>query len=187
MPVPVQRGGKVGVMMPANTTLVNYGIQNEKSDFRVHVSSTASAIYLFSTEEGNKAINTGIYLLRSVTTGSIITAQGYAVPISCIKNICYVKTPVDITKRQKIQSTDSTKVKGDKAVNIVKEMLILHLILLPMTVDEITDKNIQIEGTDIIVKRGDIKIQVKCDYKAGYPGTNNLFLQISECNPYKIH
>lgn len=182
----MRRVGKVGVTM-SNTKLINYGIQNEKSDFRAHVSSTASAVYLFTTEEGNKAISTGIYLLRSVTTGSIITAQGYAVPTSNIKDIHCIKIPVDIINTEKIQNTDSQKVKGDKAVNIVKKMLVIGVIQLPISVENITDKVMQIEGTDIIVKRPDVKIQVKCDFKAGYPGTNNLFLQISECNPNNVH
>lgn len=183
----MQTVGIVGVMMSSNTKLINYGIQNEKSDIRAHVSSTASAVYLFPTEEGSKALKVGFYPLRTVTTGSIITAQGYAIPTSHIKNIYYIKIPTNIIDKEKIYITDSTKIKGDKAVNIVKMMLLARLIPLPMTVDEITDKNIQIDGTDIIVKRGDIKIQVKCDYKAGSPGTNNIFLQISECNPNKIH
>ena len=67
------------------------------------------------------------------------------------------------------------------------DMLKKGLISLPINATIIDDKDIQIAGTDIIVC-SHLKIQVKCDYRAGNKKhhrrvTGNLFLQIAECNP----
>jgi hypothetical protein len=53
----------------------------------------------------------------------------------------------------------------------------------------ISSKSMQIDGSDIVVSNR-VHIQVKCDFDAGQKllgGTGNLFIQESECNPFRFH
>ena len=82
-----------------------------------------------------------------------------------------------------------TNVKGLQALRIVKEMLRRGLIPISMGVTVVSDMEMQIAGTDIIVT-AHARIQVKCDYMAGpesLGGSGNLYLQTHECNPFRKH
>jgi hypothetical protein len=84
------------------------------------------------------------------------------------------------------QGHESTGTKGQKAVYVVHEMLKRGLIPIKQNIETITEQDMQISGTDIIV-HSNIRIQVKCDWKAGTKelgGTGNLFIQTAECNPF---
>lgn len=172
---------------PKNTHLVEYGIQNEESDYRAHVCYEAQRVYVFPTDAGKKAIATGIFPKREVTTRGIVTATGYLVPISHIDNMQEVLIPLELYRKRKIESFMATGLKGRLAAAIVADMLRRALIALPIEVDITNDKALQINGTDIIVS-SNLHIQVKLDHRGGdrrYGGTGNLFLQDSECNPFK--
>jgi len=172
-----------------NRELVDYGIGNDKSDFRIHVGYKTQHIFVFPTEEGRKALEeTSGIRLKNIQIGKITTAQGYPVPISSIKDIQEILIPIDIYKKYQIhQKNDDTSIKGIKAIEISVEMLKRGLIKLPLNISTIGEKDLQIKGQDIIVC-SKVIIQVKCDFLAGnknYGGTGNIFLQIKECNPYK--
>ena len=87
--------------------------------------------------------------------------------------------------------TLSTSEKGDRAVDIVSAFLKSGRFPLWLEGEFVTDREIQITGTDIKVK-GNWKIEVKCDFRAsderGQPHPNctgNLYLQVAERNPLR--
>jgi hypothetical protein len=127
-----------------------------------------------------------------VRTKNITTAIGYLVPPKSIPGCHQVIVADNVWKMSRIATYPERghqSEKGRAAVYIVQEALKQGLIPLNVTAKEIADKDMQIAGTDIYVKAG-IKIQVKCDYNGGpkaYGGTGNLFLQIAECNPFKLY
>lgn len=168
-----------------NTTLVGYGIQNEQSDIRAHVSVSTRRVYVFDTSTGRELAESGQYPEGTAYTGRIITGVGALVPPRDIEGLKAIPIPDDIWVKYEISKFDNTGIKGNKAVMIVSDMLKCGLISIGLRVDQITDETLQIEGLDIIVT-AKVRIQVKCDYRAGpreWGGTGNLFLQVAECNP----
>jgi hypothetical protein len=178
--------GIAGVTRPAgNTALVQYGIQTEDSDMRVHISAVSRRAYVYLTKSGLDAIQSGNFRKVAVYTKYIKTAEGYLVPPDKIPGCYSVNIPDE--DWIEINNLESTSEKGRKAVEITKRLLKRKLISVPVSIAEITDEVMQVKGTDIYVSAR-VQIQVKCDFSAGhkeYGGTGNLFLQISECNPFK--
>ena len=177
-----------------NTTLVDYGIQTEESDIRAHVAVYAHKVYVYRTEQG-RAVLEGhlIYRLVPVYTGRVKTAEGYLVPPSDIDGCRGYTIPDDVFSMSGIGQLPERGHQGEKgraAVYIVNQMLQGGLIPVPMTVTEIDDKAMQIQGVDVYTQ-ANVNIQIKCDYRAGkgaHPRcTGNLFLQVRECNPWGIH
>lgn len=191
-----------GMKHMGNTKLVPCGIQTEKSDLRAHVSISARGVYLFPTKNGSKITDQcrkmelggqkPPYFKVQVKTGQIVTAEGYLVPPDDIPGCLRIPIPLSVFLGANFKPEDQygcTTIRGDKAVAIVKEMLKLGLIPVTLEVNEVTDQDLQISGTDIIVK-AQARIQVKCDWRAGhrdFGGTGNLFLQVAECNPNGWH
>jgi len=172
--------------------LVNYGIQNENTDLRIHVSVSNKTIYVFRTSSGKKEVEKGLsgaYPFRSVNSYGQRTAEGYIVPIPSIEGISIIEIPQDIFENahfeEVIDKKNKEKEKGDKAVFVVVEMLkrdgLINIQLVP---EKITDTDLQISGLDILVKTS-CRIQVKCDLRAGITG--NLFLQTAEINPMRLY
>lgn len=170
--------------------LFDYGIHNESSDIRAHVGMLTNRVYVFSTADGKRVFkewkdrkeqSLPAYQLGVETP----TAWGFAVPWNSIPNIKVVKFPrewaIDFS------FTSLTTEKGRVAVDIVTKLLKQGSFPLWIEGIECQDREINISGTDIIVK-GKWKIQVKCDAKCGhreYGGSGNLYLQICEANPLK--
>lgn len=167
-----------------NKTLVPYGIQNEGSDYRAHVSPTARAVFVYRTKAGIAAVTSGKYRDKPASQNGIITARGYPVPWHDIKGIRRIEIPDSIWKKASIQETDGLGEKGRKAVRVVCWMLNNGLFPLSASHEVIEDAEMQVSGLDIVVKTR-ARIQVKCDYAAGKTG--NLYLQVAECNPFGIH
>lgn len=164
----------------ANTELQNYGIQNEGSDYRMHVSPYNNRVYVFETKEGIDLIKTKKYPLKEVPKGGyIITAKGYPVPIKDFKSLREYTIP-DLLALRNIESL-STSMKGMFAEVIVKTMIHNQIIYLPIRYSEATLDQ-QLKGVDVILISG-WKIQIKMDIPA-YK-YHNLFLQVAECNPYE--
>lgn len=175
-----------------NHHLVSYGIQNEASDYRIHVAYNAMRVYVFPTESARLLISqnerNGIEP-KQVYTGEIITAKGYLVALSYIAGLQEVIIPPDIWNRYSIRKDMLTSTKGLLATEIVVDLLKRDMIPLPVKIDMADDKSIQISGTDILINSA-LRLQVKCDLPGGdkrYGGTGNLFIQIAECNPYQRH
>jgi hypothetical protein len=170
-----------------NMSLKDYGIQSEASDFRAHVAYKAQRVYVFPTKNGLRSIETGNYKELTATQQDIVTARGYAVPISHIDGLSEVLIPLDLHQKIKIENFMPSGEKGRRATWIVATMMKKSLIPLPVIVDFAEELALQISGTDIIVA-AKLHVQVKCDYNGGdrrYGGTGNLFLQVAECNPFK--
>jgi len=167
--------------------LYPYGIYEENSDIRAHVSVKNKTIYIFKTIEGIKAIEKHSPPLVEASQDGITgrTALGWLVKIEWIEDL----------QRKRYHSWDkwkifnknlSTSEKGKLAVECVLEIMEKGRFPLWIKATEDERKNIQIEGTDILVFCNH-RIQVKCDYKCGEQpnGTGNLFLQKAERNPLK--
>lgn len=179
-----------------NRKLVEYGIQNEGSDYRAHVCYPIMQVYVFATQNGRRGVErakTAGIKPKPVRTGDMVTAMGYPVPVSWLEDVREVQIPLDIWKRYHIDDFQTTTQKGQMAAYIVFEMLKRNLIPLPVQPNHADSLGLQLNGTDILIN-SDLKMQVKCDLPGGsstradYNGraaTGNLFLQESECNPYK--
>lgn len=181
--------------MSGNTKLVEYGIQNESSDLRIHVCVIVKKICVFPIEIGRLITQRAeVFKLRErpAYTDGIVTARGFLCPWDLMPLLEWIDIPDDIMRKVAFESSpqrETTSSKGRKAVLIVTEMLKLHLIPISQSILEIDDADLQISGTDILVSTK-VKIQVKCDWNAGQKelgGTGNLYLQTFECNPYGQH
>jgi len=178
--------------------LVSYGIQTEKSHIRVHVCPIAKCVYIYPTENGIQAIDSGHYpdVHGYQKDVDFPTAKGYLVPpfdINCCVGLSFRDDAWDAIG---FSPSDSTSEKGSKAVKLVLAMIKRGLFpfLAIAAISEITDKQLQVQGQDIIIASSaihaheDIVIQVKCDYAGGEKslgGSGNLFLQTAERNPLK--
>lgn len=171
-----------------NTQLVAYGIQNEQSDVRAHVSVVKRCIYVFRTEAGQKAIQRpGVRKAPARQAGfSGVTAEGYLVPPNQIQDCREVKFFPEwegwawlVDRKTQLNTSE----KGKYAVDIVSTALRGGLIPLWHNAEECKQIDLQISGTDIIVSNR-CRIQVKCDWTAGSP---NLYLQTAECNPLGMY
>lgn len=189
--------GIAGAMKMYNEKLVDYGIQNEDSHIRVHVCPKVQRVYVYPTDCGISAIQTGQY---HNTPGfqagiAIPTAMGYLVPPFDIKRCVALSLNGDVWDSLGFQRIQTTTIKGQKAVRLIVEMLKQGLFPIPVQAYEITDRDLQIKGADVVIKAGtvtkdDIIIQVKCDFDGGEKelgGTGNLYLQVAECNPLRRH
>lgn len=163
--------------------LVDYGIQNEKSDFRVHVCVKSRQVWFYPTSCGVLAMYDYPIGIKKNGNG-IITGKGHLVPPRCIEHSRLLASdPRWFGSFSQWQFDDNESFKGSKAVELVKNV-IKHG-KFPFSVEgwnNVEDLNLQIEGVDLLVM-GDRRVQVKCDWNGGdRPGTGNLFLQIAELN-----
>lgn len=168
--------------------LVDYGILNEQSDLRAHVSVVGKCIYVYPTKRGIEAIETGIYTMRPAYTGNLQTANGYLVPPTGIRDMRVIPFSDELFRAINFMQTDTTSQKGSKAVRIVKRCIITGNFPFMVNPEIIQDTDLQIQGLDIVV-RMKARIQVKCDWRAGNtPGcSGNLYLQVAERNPHKSY
>ena len=163
-----------------NTRLVEYGIRQEKSDIRVHVSIATKRLYIFRTSEAVRLIDTGNYKIREARQGPIVTAKGYLIPPDDIRGCAVREIPKDLLADNVFLPDDDEGERGKKAEGLVFDWLML----LGHEVDVETDIDKQRDGIDLWCN-GEA-IQVKCDWRAGSRergGTGNLFIQVAECNP----
>lgn len=178
-------------------SLVDYGIHTEQSDVRVHVCPAVRRVYVYPTASGVAVVMTGKYPLRQAYQPGWPepTAEGYLVPPEDIPNCVELKFRDLVWDALAFDRAESTTNKGDKAVRLVKLMLkhgLLPLPSVPSVSRVVEEKNMQVEGTDILVhanqlRERDVRIQVKCDFYGGrreLGGTGNLFLQVRERNPF---
>jgi len=172
--------------------LFQYGIHNEASNIRAHVAPLARRVFIFPTISGKKAaLMPGLRERMAFQPGvKHATAIGKLVKPGSIENIQSIL--ISDNRFDGFTEDLSTSEKGDRAVLIVQELLKAGRFPLWVEGEFIKDTQIQINGTDVIVK-GQWKIEVKCDFRASlepespHPRcTGNLFLQIAECNPLNM-
>lgn len=175
-----------------NCSMVQYGIQNEMSDFRAHVTYPIMRTYVFPTDKARSLIEQADHfglVMKTIKTGTIETAQGYPVPLSYIEGLQEIVIPPDVWRANFIDKAMPTSTKGTIATSIVVALLKKDMVPLPVRLQHADSKALQISGTDIIVNAS-LHLQVKCDMPGGerrYGGSGNLFIQIAECNPYRRH
>ena len=165
----------------APSGLFQYGIHQEKSDIRAHVSPVDKTIYIFKTEDGRKAIKKfNPQKVPAMQSGyKKVTATGYLIKLNWIENLKRIRFETWPRWNEFSKYLDTSQ-KGKLAMDCVRDCIKSGLIPFGAKILEIRDKDMQIQGTDIILfcQR---KIQIKCDYPIG--NTGNLFLQDEEINP----
>lgn len=172
-------------------TLIDYGIMQEKSDYRVHVCFGEGFAYLFKTKDGKEACETakgkGYKPLPAYQPGVRgATAEGFVIRPVNIHGCQRIEIPPDIKFSTLVYPRASTTEKGDAAVRCAQLMFRRGLLPIELDMAFIEEKDIQILGCDLVVQ-GKPRIEVKCDYNGGQNGTGNLYLQISERNPLNKH
>lgn len=166
-----------------NSVLVRHGIQTELSDYRLHISFAYAKAYFFPTEAGRIALEAGLgEPFKATQPGvNIITGTGRRVMWTDIEDCHEIPFSPIWLARVQCKTNDSPSSKGQKAVKIARWLLLDGAVPLPITITEVTDKEIQIRGMDLMVTAR-VRIQVKCDYWAKKFG---LALQTHECNPLR--
>ena len=162
--------------------LINYGIQSEKSEYRMHVCFGIEMIYFFKVTDGLNIVKSKKYPVKPAYIEGIRTAEGCAAPWNAINGCSEIPIPTDILSNVNCKAKETTYSKGNKAIIVAKNMILRGLIPFNLNVREVEEKDLQIMGEDIIVKM-ETSIQVKCDYYGGSKelgGTGNLYLQIKE-------
>lgn len=171
--------------------LFDYGIHNEASNIRAHVAPASTTLFVFPTICAVQIMKNypKVPAFQQGVEGA--TAVGYLVPPKAIPYIRCLQ--IGTNRLDGFVPNLSTTEKGDRAVKVVNDFLMGGRFPLWLEGAFVTDKEIQITGTDIVVQ-GKWKIEVKCDYWAstekGEPiagCTGNLYLQILERNPLKKH
>lgn len=170
--------------------LVRYGIEEEQSDIRAHVSLPGRRITVFRTADMVALIREREHEERTASQPGVdfATAKGFCVPLDAIRHK-HVVTSDSFPWDNWTHSEMDCGEKGIMAVICVKAAILANK--FPLWVCGIVneDKEMDIQGTDMIVT-ANRRIQVKYDAPA-YPkslgGTGNLFIQTHECNPLKIH
>jgi len=171
-----------------STALVEYGIREERSDIRAHVSPGTQRVYVFKTADMVLLVDENEYRCVPAYQPGVEgpTAEGLLVPVDDVpdlRTLNWAGAPwADFIE------TDTTTQKGAMAVDIVKALM--QMGRFPLWVDGHTPSTkMDIEGTDIIVC-GQWRIQVKCDWSAGRKkdgGSGNLYIQLKERNPLGLH
>jgi hypothetical protein len=184
--------------MTPQRKLFNYGIREERSDVRVHVSPVTQRLYVFPTADVQKLLNERGEEFREVPAYQdgidYATATGLLVPWNQIPNIRVVRVPKEWWADGYFQAHHTTTTKGQRAVQLVTRGLEEGYIPLPFNgkgafngITEPTNVVVQRDGSDVIVC-GRLRIQVKCDWLAGpkeLNGSGHIFLQLTELNPRK--
>lgn len=168
--------------------MFEYGIAQEKSTQRAHVCFNIGIVYVYKTCVCIELVQRGSYRhVQGFQPGvDYATSKGFLVPPDDIQGIRRVKIPDKLAEKYPIFESQSTTEKGENAVEIC--MTLMRNGLFPFFVSpfEVTDHQMQVNGTDILVK-GNHLVQVKCDMRGGEGGTGNLFIQTHEVNPLKRH
>jgi hypothetical protein len=168
-----------------NYDLFKYGIFEEKSDIRAHV--THEKVYVFKT----KILKELLLLKGNELPDAKAYQSDYDEPTGYGKLI----KPEMIYDMRILQFTSwnewinykkewSTTLKGKWAVKCVVELIRIGRFPFWLEVTQNEDVKIDIQGTDILVVMNQ-RIQVKCDYPIFKTG--NLFIQTHEKNPFKMY
>jgi len=168
--------------------LVEYGIYEEKTDYRAHVCFPDGGVYLYRTNDAVDLLSTACYPVKEAHQQGVdfATARGYIVPIPDIPGIRRFEIPGEWLAKLPVSRDSDTSAKGKAAMQVVKAMLKKGKIAFALNSNEVMDRQLQIEGADIIIDCH-IRIQVKCDWMGGLSGSGELYIQTHECNPVGRH
>ena len=186
--------------------LFEYGIQCDASDLRCHVAPVARAVYVFPTAVAKALATSGRYREVPAYQPGVAepTAKGVPVPIADIVDLHTVRFAV-VRWWEWFGATQfelNTSAKGQRAVDVVREIIYKGRFPMPPAATSTPhDQKTQIAGQDLLTWGG-WKLQVKCDWWAGYRvdedgqlvtdssgrpyGTGNVFIQTHERNPLHL-
>lgn len=172
--------------------MVEYGIQTEASDYRLHVCFCTGLLYLFPRFSALEMIESDLYPKAFARQPGVdyATGQGYLLPCDPLvfPDLVEIEIPTDIMQEVDCRLEDSLVVRGQKAERVVRMMFERKLVQTHLDLNlGSTNQKAQIEGIDFITRS--LKHQVKCDFKGGpreRGGTGNLFIQTAELNPFKL-
>lgn len=183
--------GAMGGRVIMNESLFKYGIEEEQSDIRAHVSLRGRCVTVFRTADMLALVKAKKYPEKPATQPGVngsVTAKGYIVPLADIEPkyiLCSSKFPWDRYDHDKMTLME----RGDAAVAVVRAAIRANYFPLWVCGIVESDKELDIQGTDIVVNARR-RIQVKYDHAACSAkdgGTGNLFIQTHERNPLKIY
>lgn len=169
--------------------MIKYGIDEEESDIRAHVSLPGKCITVFRTADMRALLERNSYPTRMAGQKGVdgFTSKGHVVPITDV-NPKYILTSKFYQWDKWDHDAMSCGEKGDMAVDCVRAAIIANK--FPLWVCGIVNDQVEIdiEGTDILVSSRR-RIQVKYDWLA-YPkpgGSGKLYIQTHECNPLRLY
>lgn len=175
--------------------LVWYGIQDEDSHFRAHM--TKDKVFIFYTGDAQKLLERTDLKIGTATqpdwpepTGlGILCPWGKPRKEPCVfkrkrngRDIFWVKDVKRWQSKRPFNELWGTSKKGRYALACIKHLVVNGRFPLPDSPQKTTLKE-EIAGSDIKLHSNDQKIQIKCDWPASRTG--NLYLQTAEFNPFK--
>jgi len=168
-----------------NTVLVEHGIFQDNSQWRIHVGEKNA--YVYSTSLMKERCRKSDYRIKSAYQGKFETARGYIVPIKTVSDLQTVVIPELMISAFEWPppQTSSLGNRGKQAEALVRAMLEQDLIQLPRDVIVEDCLAQQFGGVDLVHSSERVSCQVKCDL--GIEKYGNLYIQTHECNPYKEH
>lgn len=184
-----------------SNSLVVHGVAQEIVHLRCHVVPDLKRIFVFTQLNAIEALKVapGRYDRIEAGQDGVVGTTGICYGIKFGKELkeqsillpevlwARIPKPFSFATRYELSTTQ----KGERALLAVKLSIDQgYLNLLDYShrsgLSIVTDKQIQIEGADIIVSlTANVRIQVKCDLRAAR--YQSLALQIAECNPLKRH
>jgi len=170
--------------------LHKYGIEEEKSDIRAHVSIPGRRVTVYRTPDMVSLITGKEYPQKTATQIGVDfdTGRGWLVPLDDIQPQFVLTSEVYPWNEWKHDTMDCGQ-KGDAAVMCVRAAIMANRFPLWVCGHVNEDRELDLRGTDIIVC-ATRHIQVKYD-ALSFPkldgGTGNLFIQSHERNPRQIH
>lgn len=175
-----------------NTNLIKYGIEEEQSNYRIHVCGIFNIAYSFNSESMIDFINANNFSSRDVYSYGVVTAKGFLVPLKKSIQVGIVKEHILPSYIWSNCPDSSERNKGIWAVGVARKSIENNIVTFESSIktQEIHTLVEQINGKDILVVNNKISVQVKCDLRACFKnhhqkGTGNLFIQTHECNPTK--
>lgn len=172
--------------------LTFYGIYQEHSDIRAHVSPVTKMVFAYRTKDMLEVIQQRKFKRREAYQDGVKWPTGYGllVPYNLAVNQKKIVYVLDFANRywwDNFSGSWDTARKGKYAVSVIRQIIIEGKFPLWIQPEFKTDVKTDIEGTDILVV-GNWRIQVKLDQRAGpreKGGTGNLFIQTHEMNPLR--
>ena len=168
-----------------NTMLVYHGIEQDNSEWRVHVSY--ANVYIFLTQVMKERCKQKSYRVASayqpVAGKKIETAKGFLVPIKDVSDLRVVAIPDHLKSFYEWPPASAVSLgeQGQRAESLVRAMIQCQLIIFPRNTVVETKAASQFGGVDLEVEASKERWQVKSDL--GIEKYKNIYIQTYECNP----
>ncbi len=168
-----------------NTKLIQHGIFEDKSDFRVHVS--AVYVYVFDTKKMIERCKADQFRTSRAYQRGIVTAEGFLVNVKAVDDLKQYPIPELLKRACKWPPQKGTRLGdvGAIAERIAETMIGNGLIYFPKKLTTESRVAQQYQGVDLVQKESEVIYQVKSDLRADE--TRNLYIQTHECNPFREH